>query len=177
MAAVPEAQFPELVDLWQVHTGEMEAMLAEEVRTWREQLDWDYSASADLVRRFVQVHALNGAALLVGSEAVGYTYFVCEEHKGLIGDLFLRSEFRTPENEHRLLEAVIDPLMHTRGIRRIESQLILARFGQRRQLPAFGYSQSHQRNFMVFDLAAAPDLPSHRTDRILYDRWSERRQD
>ncbi len=177
MAALPEAQSTELVDLWQVRADELEPMLDEEVAAWREQLSWDFRASADLVRRFVEVHALNGFALLAGHEAAGYSYFVCEEHKGLVGDLYLRPQFRTLENERRLLSAVIDQLMHTRGIERIESQLMLARAAQKRQLPAAGYARSYPRNFMVFDVSSAGRLPVRRTDRFVYDLWTERKQD
>ena len=176
MAAVPEAQVPDLVDLWQVRAHELEPMLEDEIRTWRRQLDWDFHASADLVRRFVEVHALNGFALLAGDAAVGYAYFVCEEHKGLIGDLFLNEKFRTEENERRLLAAVVDQLLHTRGVRRIESQLMLSRAGQRRSLPAAPHVRSFERNFMMYDLRGEP-LPQRTVGRVVFDRWSERRQD
>jgi ribosomal protein S18 acetylase RimI-like enzyme len=177
MAAVPEAQVPELVDLWQVRVEELDPMLEEEVLSWREQLDWDFRASAELVRRFIEVHALNGFALLAGEEAVGYSYFICEEHKGLIGDLYLREQFRTPDNERRLMEAVIDQLIHTRGVRRIESQLMLARTGQRRQLPWSGYAQTYLRNFMMYELSGAEELRPQRGERVTYEPWSERRQE
>jgi ribosomal protein S18 acetylase RimI-like enzyme len=177
MAAVPEAQVPELVDLWQVRVEELEPLLEEEVRAWRQQLEWDFRASADLVRRFVEVHALNGFALLAGDEAAGYSYFVSEEHKGLVGDLFLREPYRTADNERRLLAAVVDHLMHTRGIRRIESQLMLARAGPRRPLPAAGYAHTYLRNFMRYDLSEAAGLRARRIDRVSYELWSDRRQD
>jgi len=152
-------------------------MLAEEIVAWREDLDWNFSASAELVRRFVEVHALNGFALLVGDEAVGYAYYVCEEHKGLVGDLFVREEYRTPELEHRLLSAVVDQLMNTRGVRRIESQLMMARSAYRRMLPAAHHVRSHQRNFMMYDLSGVGQLAERRIDRVVFDRWTERRQD
>jgi ribosomal protein S18 acetylase RimI-like enzyme len=176
MAAVPEARVTDLVDLWQVRAHELEPMLEEEIRTWREQLSWDFHASADLVRRFIQVHALTGFALLAGEEAAGYAYFVCEEHKGLIGDLFLRKQFRTAENERRLLAAIVDQLMHTRGVRRIESQLMLSRAGAARSLPAASHVRTYERNFMLYDLSDPP-LPERRIDRVVFDRWTERRQD
>jgi ribosomal protein S18 acetylase RimI-like enzyme len=177
MAAASEARVPDLVDLWQVRVDELEAMLAEEIGAWMEQLDWDFRASAELVRRFVEVHALNGFALLVGHEAVGYAYYVCEERKGLIGDLFLCEDFRTPEYEHRLLAAVVDQLMTTRGVQRIESQLMLARAGQHRVLPAVHYARSYQRNFMTYDLGGVRQMEERKVDRVVFDRWTERRQD
>jgi ribosomal protein S18 acetylase RimI-like enzyme len=177
MAAVPEAQIPDLVDLWQVRADELERMLVEETAAWREDLAWDFRASADLVRRFVEVHALNGFALLVGDEAVGYSYCVSEEHKGLVGDLFVCEEYRTAENEYRLLAAVVDQLMQTRGVRRIESQLMLAPAGRRRILPFETQVRSYERNFMIYDLGRVEELAERRTDRAVFDLWTERRQD
>jgi ribosomal protein S18 acetylase RimI-like enzyme len=175
MAAVPKAQTLELLDLWQVRVQELEPMLNEEIHVWRNQLDWDFRSSAELVRRFVDVHALNGLALLACGRAVGYAYFVCEEHKGLIGDLFLCEGFRTNENERRLLTGVVEQLVQTRGMRRIESQLMLADPGPR-TLPAASHAHAFERNFMIYDLARAP-LPERRFDNIVFDHWTDRRQD
>ena len=61
-----EARAPGLVDLSQVRVRELEGILGEELRRWRELLDWDFQASADLVRRFVDVRGLSGYALRVG---------------------------------------------------------------------------------------------------------------
>lgn len=177
MAAVPDAQVPELLDLWDVRVPSLERMLDEETRAWREHLEWDFHPSADLVRRFVEVHALNGYALLAGDDAIGYCYFVCEEHKGLIGDLYVRERFRSADNEYRLLAASIEHLIHSRHVRRIESQLMLARWFGHRPLPAARYAHSHLRNFMMIDAAAGRRLAPRRLDRVVLDRWSERRQD
>ncbi len=176
MAAVPEARVPELVDLWQVRTADLERMLEEEIRTWRAQLEWDFRASAELVRRFVDIHALSGYALLDSDRAVGYAYYICEEHKGLIGDLFLMQDYRDPENERRLLSAVVNQLAHTRGVRRIESQLMLARVGERRNLPSATHVRTFERNFMRHGLDTGR-LPARASNRVVYDVWNERRQD
>ena len=177
MAAVPEAQVPVLLDLWQIRGQDLDPMLEEEVRTWRQELDWDFQPSADLVRRFVDVHALNGYALLVGDEVVGYSYYVCEDHKGLVGDLYLRAKNRTADNAPRLLGAVIEPLVRTPYVRRIESQLMLARYLQPRLLPSAAFARSFERNFMAVDASVATSLPPRRLEGVVLDRWSERWQD
>jgi ribosomal protein S18 acetylase RimI-like enzyme len=177
MAAEPLAQIPELVDLWQVRAQDLNALLEEETADWRRELSWDFQASADLVRRFVDVRALNGYALMIGDEPAGYSYFVCEEHKGLVGDLYVRERFRSSEHEHLLLRAVVDHLMRTRYVHRIESQLMLARSLRVRYLPGAGFQRSYQRNFMMFEAQLARRLPPKRLDNVVLDRWGERRQD
>src|SRR5690242_10470754 len=126
MAALSEpVRQPDIVDLRELRADDLEPLLEEEIRTWDATLDWDFRKSADLVRRFVDLRALNGCALLEGHNVVGYTYFVLEEHKGLIGDLYIRVQSRSADRENRLLEAVLDEMMATPQLTRIESQLMM----------------------------------------------------
>ena len=80
---------------------------------WREELEWDFEKSADLVRRFVDMSALNGSALVEDGEIAGYMYYVLEEDKGLIGDLYVRQErahggAREPADRLRPWSAIMD---------------------------------------------------------------------
>src|SRR2546421_5925786 len=97
MAALTDAYVPTVVDLRQIRAADLEPLLAEETATWRNTLDWDFQPSAGLVRRFLDMQALSGSALLIGGQPVGYSYYVAEERKGLIGDLYVMEEFATPE--------------------------------------------------------------------------------
>src|SRR5687767_5575021 len=99
---------PRIVELRHVRPDDLDAILDEEARVWNNLLHWDFAPSADLVRRFVGMQALSGCALWVGDRPAGYAYFVCEDRKGLIGDLYVLEEFRTAENEARLLSAVLE---------------------------------------------------------------------
>ncbi len=78
---------PELVDLRRWLPCSSRRFWTTKSEIWREELDWDFNKSAELVRRFVDLRGLSGCALMDGSEAVGYCYYVLEEQKGLIGDL------------------------------------------------------------------------------------------
>ena len=177
----PRAPSPSLVDLRHVRSEDLGPMLDEEVHTWRDLLDWDFSKSADLVRRFVDLRTLNGFALVDGREAVGYAYYVLEEHKGLIGDLFLRQAFRTLENENRLLECVLESLIGAAQLNRIESQLMMAHSAGRRPMPMPRYLSEFERNFMMLDLERAILGPARRhppaANRVYFERWSEHYQE
>jgi ribosomal protein S18 acetylase RimI-like enzyme len=177
MAAYPEAQSGRLLDLTQVRVPDLEPVLAEEIAVWREQLDWDFSASADLVRRFVDVQALSGFVLLVSDEVAGYVYYVAEDYKGLIGDLYVVQRHRNPENEHRLVRATVETLMRTRRVRRIESQLMLLGAARHQPLPAAKFVSAYERNFMVLDLQRLPGLRPKPLEGVLLDQWTERRQE
>src|SRR5579875_707852 len=125
MAALQEAPLPQLVELPQVSVSEFDPLLNEEIDTWQRRFAWDFRPSADLLRRFLQIQSLYGYALRIRGEIVGYAYHVCEGHKGLIGDFYVRDEYATPANEALLLGAIVKALMGAPGIRRIESQLLL----------------------------------------------------
>ena len=178
MAALSDSPLTRLVDLRQLRPGDLDPLLAEETDIWRDTLDWDFRGSAGLVRRFLDMQALNGCALLMNERPVGYCYFVAEERKGLIGDLYVMKEFDTVEVEERLLTTVVDGLIRTMAVHRIESQLMMLRNAASIRLPQKRHVRAHGRNFMQAELAVAGKLPEVRpVHPVLIDSWSERKQD
>jgi ribosomal protein S18 acetylase RimI-like enzyme len=178
MAALSDSPPARIVDLRELRPGDLDPLLTEETQTWLETLDWDFRASASLVRRFLEMQALHGTALIMNGYPVGYCYFVSEERKGLIGDLYVMKDFVTTENEAVLLESVVDRLIATPFVKRIESQLMMLRTGQVVALPQRRYVRAHLRNFMEIDLAVAAQLPERKLPQsVLIDNWTERKQD
>jgi ribosomal protein S18 acetylase RimI-like enzyme len=164
---------PEIVDLRRVTARDLEALLTEETDAWHTDLEWDFEKSADLVRRFVDMRALNGSALIENGVVAGYLYYVLEDGKGLIGDLYVKRAQRTVERENSLLAAALDEIMANQHIRRIESQLMMLQFVPSRPAPAERYLGAYARNFMRVDLRRA-DLGDGEVRRPMYiDKWSE----
>src|SRR5580704_2401249 len=87
---------PDIVDLRTLTARDLEPLLQEEIAAWRDELEWQFDQSAALVRRFVDLRALNGNALMEDGQVTGYVYYVLEDNKGLIGDLYVREPWRTP---------------------------------------------------------------------------------
>ncbi len=167
----------EVLDLRRFSARDLEPLLAEETASWRNELEWDFEKSADLVRRFVDLRALNGCALAEGGEVVGYLYYVLEDTKGLIGDLYVREEFRTAERENRLLAAALETMMHNPPIQRIESQLMMLARAPRRTIPFANCLSVYERNFMRIDLLRSA-LTEGRVRRPMYiEKWSDHYQD
>ena len=178
MAAVSDTSLKRVLELRHLQGGDLDMLLDEETQLWRDTLDWDFRGSAALVRRFLEMQALNGYALLVNGYPVGYSYYVAEDRKGLIGDLYVMRDYLSVENEERLLAAVVQGLMKTQYIRRIESQLMMLRTASAMQLPERRYLQTHLRNFMEITADAAARLREMRTRAgVWFDSWSERKQD
>jgi ribosomal protein S18 acetylase RimI-like enzyme len=178
MAAVPKANAPVLVDLRHLRSEDLDPLLEEEIEQWRDRLDWDFRLSADLVRRFVRMQALQGYALMSGAHVVGYVYYVCEDRKGLIGDLYVSREYATAENESYLLSAAIKALHASPRISRVESQLMLLSDGARRSLPLASHARAFRRNFMMVDLDSHNPLPPGKGSSLArYEPWQEREQE
>jgi len=167
----------ELVDLRRLCAKDLEPLLKEECRAWRNELAWDFEKSADLVRRFVDMSALNGSALLENGQIAGYMYYVLEEDKGLIGDLYVRQELRTAERENLLIDAALEPVMACPAVTRIESQLMMLRHNPGRPVPRPDCLTVFERNFMRIDLANAA-LGKGNVRRPMYvEKWSDHYHD
>ena len=176
MAAAQHAGVPELLPLKSLRAEDLDRVLDEESLAWRSLLRWDFTASAELVRRFLRIHALAGYALISGERVAGYSYYVCEDRKGLVGDLFLSREFATTQNEDHLLGAVLNDLVCTPQLQRIEAQLMMLHGPFERPMPLAAFSQVYPRIFMLADLSEARSLPQSRSN-INVIPWDERRQD
>jgi ribosomal protein S18 acetylase RimI-like enzyme len=168
---------PEIVDLRRLTSRNLEPLLEEETTEWWDALEWDFEKSADLVRRFIDLRALNGYALVEDGDAIGYVYFVLEETKGLMGDLYVMRQARTVEREDLLLQMALESIMSQPQIARIESQLMMLQFAGSRGVPCASYLSAFERNFMRIDLRGAP-LAEGRMRRPVYiGRWDDQHQD
>jgi len=184
---VPRAPSPSLVDLRHLRSVDLNPLLDEEVQAWRQLLDWDFGKSAELVRRFVDMRALNGFALVDDGEAAGYAYYVLEEHKGLIGDLFVRDAFCSVENESRLLGSILGSLTSAPDIVRVESQLMMWHSPDAMPMPR--HLSGFERNFMMLEMQRAELGPARRwtlgvvpttagaSSRVYVERWSDQYQE
>jgi ribosomal protein S18 acetylase RimI-like enzyme len=167
----------ELVELRRFNAADLESILQEECRAWREGLDWDFERSAALVRRFADMKALTGAALLEQGKIAGYMYFVIEEEKGLVGDIYVQRELRTVERENVLLASALRSIMAYPGVKRIESQVLMLAFDEARPVPRADCLTAFERNFMRIDLAGA-SLRKGKVRRPMYvEKWSDHYHD
>jgi ribosomal protein S18 acetylase RimI-like enzyme len=175
MAALRESILPslELVELKRVTGRELDPTLLEETVEWQTGLDWDFSRSADLVRQYADMRALNGYVLLDRGEVAGYGYSVLEDHKGLVGDIYVRPPWRASDGGVRLLRATLRDLMETPQVRRIESQLMLADTAMGRILAQEGRVGVYERMLMA-QSAEGAELPLSAAGRyFVFEQWSE----
>lgn len=181
MAALPDRHnHPrewQLMELRRVSAEQLAPVLEEEVAAWKRELDWDFRASADLVKRFVQMQALSGFALVRAGRVIGYAYYVCEEGKGLIGDVCVMRAHRTMESENALLEASLNAMFGMLGIRRVEAQIMMISNPLERSVPAPKWFRRYPRYFMQVQLGDAVRLAEKKLAGVTMLPWSEIRQD
>ncbi len=163
----------EILDLRQIRSRDLESLLEEENRLWHEQLHWDYSSSADLIKRFVDARALPGYAALEEGRAVGYSFFVYEDYKGLIGNLFVSGPY-SGSTESQLLTHVIETMQETPGIRRIETQLMTFGAGSLEATFRREHFQAFGRQFMLLGFGQTRALEPRALAETEILPWQER---
>ena len=163
----------QIVDLRQLHSRSLEGLFQEETQRWRDELFWDYRPSIDLVRKFVDSHSLGGYAAIDNGQPVGYGFYVLEDHKGLIGGLFVSSAHPQADATEQLLAELVAALRATPRLQRIEAQLMP--FGVELD-PAFlsQHFRLHSRHFMVLPLADARLSAKPLSVGLRIEPWSDR---
>ena len=149
----------EILDLRHFSSADLRPLLEEEIAAWGNLLAWDYGQSAEMILRYMEAKILPGYAAIERGSIFGYSFFVYEQSKGVIGDLFVHDGARTAnrvEVEERLLTHVIETLQQSPGIHRVEAQLLPHETGEvARPFLAQGFSR-HPRVFMNFEIAQRP---------------------
>jgi ribosomal protein S18 acetylase RimI-like enzyme len=145
----------EILDLRHFTSSDLRPLLEQEARVWSRLLAWDYRSSADMILRYVDAKILPGYAAVDRGTLHGYSFFVYEGSKGVIGDLFAIAENGTQAKlEGQLVTHVIATLQQSPGIHRIEAQLLVHDAGQvARPFVAEGF-QRYPRIFMTLPLRA-----------------------
>src|SRR4051812_11830504 len=129
-----------------------------------------------MILRYLDSKILSGYAAIERGSVFGYSFFVYEQSKGVIGDLFVRNGGRTAnrqEVEERLLTHVIETLQQSPGIHRVEAQLLAHETGDVvRPFLQQGFSR-HPRVFMTMDIPADGSRPVHLDPAFEIRPWAE----
>lgn len=150
----------EILDLRHFAAPVLRPVLEAESEVWRELLHWDYRSSSRLLMQYIDSHMLPGYAALESGQVTGYAFCVYEDSKAVIGDVFalpgLSPESSPRSNtepareiESTLLRHLLETLVFSPQVDRIESQLLLHPAGVHSEtFRASGFS-IYPRLFMV----------------------------
>ena len=153
----------EILDLRHFAAPMLRPVLEAESALWQERLNWDYLASAKLLLQYLDSRSLPGYVALDGGRVTGYIFCVYEDTKAVIGDVFALPEDQSlahespdggREVEESLLLRLLELLLHSPGVDRIESQLLLHRAGVHSEVFRKAGFEVYQRLYMRRDLLA-----------------------
>ncbi len=164
----------EILDLRHFAAPVLRPVLEAESDIWLERLHWDYRSSSKLLMQYIDSHMLPGYAALESGQVTGYAFCVYEESKAVIGDVFalpgVNPEGPSPtdggsasghEIEETLLKHLLETLLNSPQVTRVESQLLLHPAGTHAEIfRRSGFDVFH-RLFMVQSLQGRwnrPDL-------------------
>lgn len=169
----------EFIDLRRITGVEMDPLLLEETVEWSRSLDWDFGQSAEAIRGCIDERGLRGCAVLDGGEVVGYGYTAVEDRKGMVGDVYVRSNCRNAgypngQGGARLFRMLLDGLLATPGLERLESQMMLMDRAMSREAAAGLGLSSFDRMMMTADLSGGVPEPPLDRRRYRLDSWRER---
>jgi ribosomal protein S18 acetylase RimI-like enzyme len=162
-----------IVDLRQTTVRQLEPLLEEEARHWRDELHWDYRSALELIKRFMDAHALAGCVAFENGSAAGYSFYVLEEQKGLIGGLYVSAKFSQATIGQRLLDEMLFSMRAIPQLSRIEAQLMPFSGPVEAPLSEQGF-RLYSRQFMLQDLQKLPETKAGVSAGMRLDRWNDR---
>ena len=162
----------EILDLRHFGAAELRPLLAEEARLWSERMSWDYQSSAEMILRYLDSKILPGYVGVINGDVVGYSFFVYEGSKGVVGDMFAASRTESGLGE-RLLNHVAETLQNSPGIHRIEAQLLLHDTGSTATPFIKRGFRRFRRLFMSLPLRPAPSFPAPEIKGFTLRPWME----
>jgi ribosomal protein S18 acetylase RimI-like enzyme len=135
-----------------------------EAELWRKRLHWDYRPSAQLLMQYLDNHMLPGYAAFEAERVAGYVFCVYEESKAVVGDVFANDA--KPHGpalvhgiEEKLLRHLLELLINSPHIDRIESQLLLHPSGTHANTFREAGCRIYRRLFLVQPINAVWKLP------------------
>ncbi|GGA77808.1 hypothetical protein GCM10011507_31310 [Edaphobacter acidisoli] len=166
----------EILDLRHFSARQMRPLLESEAHAWRQRLRWDYTNSTELLLQYLDSRILPGFVALDRGRISGFTFCVYEGPKAVIGDAYAQAPdvAQTQLVSNTLLRHLIELLVNSPGVQRIESQLLLYDAGSIDDVFREYNFSLHPRLFMEYHLPPSaspffgpngttlpPDLPTH----------------
>jgi ribosomal protein S18 acetylase RimI-like enzyme len=136
-------------------------------------LHWDYESALNLIKRFLDAHALSGCVAMEKGIALGYSFYVLEDHKGLIGGLYVSPKHEQEQIGRRLLDEMLFSMRALPQLHRIEAQLMPFGGPVEAALKDQGF-RLYTRQFMLLDLHEKTDLLAGTNSGLRLDRWHDR---
>jgi ribosomal protein S18 acetylase RimI-like enzyme len=167
----------EILDLRHFAAPMLRPVLDAEGDLWKRRLHWDYRPSVNLLMQYLDSHMLPGYGAIDSGHVTGYAFCVYEESKAVIGDAFAMSAASPSdpggsadpafEIEETLLRHLLETLLATPHVDRVESQLLLHPSGRHDAIFRANGFDLYRRLFMVQHLGGLWAPPATELPRTL----------
>jgi ribosomal protein S18 acetylase RimI-like enzyme len=154
----------EILDLRHFAATLLRPVLDAEGELWKQRLHWDYRTSARLLMQYLDNHMLPGYAALEAEQVTGYVFCVYEDSKAVIGDVFAVPNQHDGNGsalrvEETLLRHLLELLLNSPQVERVESQLLLHPSGSHAHVFLAAGFQIYRRLFLVQPLTNPMKAP------------------
>jgi ribosomal protein S18 acetylase RimI-like enzyme len=99
-------------------------LMQEEEKAWMSDLCWDYSPIRQILISFIRQKLLPGYAAVRNNDPIGYTYFLINQAKGVIGSLYVSRTGESQQAVEDLLSLTISSLKDLQNVKRVEAQIM-----------------------------------------------------
>jgi ribosomal protein S18 acetylase RimI-like enzyme len=144
----------EILDLRHFSARQLRPLLETESRLWQERLRWNYQSSTELLLQYLDSRILPGFVALDRGRICGFTFCVYEGQKAVVGDAFAiaNDAAQMLQTTQLLLHQLLQLLLHSPGIQRVESQLLLYDAGSIDEAFLTAGFSMYPRLFLEYDL-------------------------
>ena len=154
----------EILDLRHFAATLLRPVLDAEGELWKQRLHWDYRTSARLLMQYLDNHMLPGYAALEAEQVTGYVFCVYEDSKAVVGDVFAVPSPPVGADsahvvEETLLRHLLELLVNSPQVERVESQLLLHPSGSHAAVFQAAGFQLYRRLFLVQPLRSLIRAP------------------
>jgi ribosomal protein S18 acetylase RimI-like enzyme len=138
----------------------LDALFDEQCREWLALLRWDYTGPSRLVRQVARQRDLTGFVAVSSGRAIGFAYYIVENNRCSIGDIYVTKDWRGAGVDRQLVAAILDALDRGPRLRRIESQCVsIDNDGATELFVASGFER-FDRYYMMRELAQDQSDPA-----------------
>ena len=117
----------EILDIRHFNARQLRPLLEHEAVVWEKRLSWDYKSSTELLLQYLDSQVLPGFIAMDRGRLCGFCFCVYEGQKAIVGDAYGidGGSLSAIALTRMLLRHLLEMLIHTPTVDRIESQLLL----------------------------------------------------
>jgi len=153
--------------------ADLQPLLEEQQAYWSKYLHWSFNSTKQLVIHNLNMRNLNGVVLTKAGRPIGYSFFIQEGCKALIGDLFLSAAYRDKSTERFLLKTILHWAAEHPGVQRIEGQLLTLSLSLQNESIHGRPLQIFRRLFMMTNGLDCPLKPYPTRSYLQFTPWAD----